>query len=121
MVEDMANAAILPIKREMPEERKKELDKYFHRAFLRLLLLLPKESLKKFFSPYLGGDFHRLLILLPKKFFSPYLGGDFHRLLILLLKKFFSPYRGGNTYPALFSRQREPCAFCGVAARRWGC
>ncbi len=31
MVEDMANAAILPIKREMPEERKKELDKYFHR------------------------------------------------------------------------------------------
>ena len=31
MVEDMANAAILLIKREMPEERKKELDKYFHR------------------------------------------------------------------------------------------
>ncbi len=31
MIEDMANAAVLPIKREMPEERKKELDKYFHR------------------------------------------------------------------------------------------
>ena len=40
--------------------------------------------------------------------FSPYRGGDFHRLLILLPKKFFSLYRGGNTYPALFS---SPLAF----------
>lgn len=31
MVGDMANAAILPVKKEMPEERKKELDQYFHR------------------------------------------------------------------------------------------
>ncbi|MDE7328030.1 MAG: M20/M25/M40 family metallo-hydrolase [Lachnospiraceae bacterium] len=31
MIGDMANAAVLPVKREMPEERKKELDKYFHR------------------------------------------------------------------------------------------
>ncbi len=31
MIGDMANAAVLPIKREIPEDRKKELDKYFHR------------------------------------------------------------------------------------------
>ena len=31
MVGDVANAAVIPVKKGMPEERKKELDKYFHR------------------------------------------------------------------------------------------
>lgn len=32
IIGDMANAAVLPIKKGMPEERRKELDKYFHRG-----------------------------------------------------------------------------------------
>lgn len=31
MISDVANAAVLPVKRGMPEDMKKELDKYFHR------------------------------------------------------------------------------------------
>ena len=31
MIEDVANAAVLPVKKGMSEEMKKELDKYFHR------------------------------------------------------------------------------------------
>lgn len=31
MIEDVANAAVLPVKKGMPEETRKELDKYFHR------------------------------------------------------------------------------------------
>lgn len=31
MIGDVANAAVLPVKKGMPEETKKELDKYFHR------------------------------------------------------------------------------------------
>ena len=31
IIGDVANAAVLPVKNEMPEERRKELDKYFHR------------------------------------------------------------------------------------------
>ena len=31
IIKDVANAAVLPVKKEMPEERRKELDKFFHR------------------------------------------------------------------------------------------
>ena len=31
MIGDVANAALLPVKKGMPEETRKELDKYFHR------------------------------------------------------------------------------------------
>lgn len=31
IIKDVANAAVLPVKKGMPEDRKKELDKYFHR------------------------------------------------------------------------------------------
>ena len=31
LIGDVANAAVLPVKKGMPEETKKELDKYFHR------------------------------------------------------------------------------------------
>ena len=31
MIGDVANAAVLPVKKGMSEERKKDLDKYFHR------------------------------------------------------------------------------------------
>lgn len=31
MIADVANAAVLPVKRGMSEDMKKELDKYFHR------------------------------------------------------------------------------------------
>ena len=31
MITDVANAAVIPVKKGMPEETRKELDKYFHR------------------------------------------------------------------------------------------
>ena len=31
MIGDVANAAVVPVKKGMPEETRKELDKYFHR------------------------------------------------------------------------------------------
>ena len=31
MIGDVANAAVLPVKKGMPEDTRKELDKYFHR------------------------------------------------------------------------------------------
>ena len=31
IIGDIANAAVIPVKKGMPEETKKELDKYFHR------------------------------------------------------------------------------------------
>lgn len=31
IIGDVANAAVVPVKKEMPEDRRKELDKYFHR------------------------------------------------------------------------------------------
>lgn len=31
MIGDLSNAAVIPFKKEMPKERREELDKYFHR------------------------------------------------------------------------------------------